>query len=174
MNYDFDRIIGRAGSDSAKWNLLSLYGNTDVIPMWVADMDFPIAKPITEALRKRTEHEFYGYSYVRESLIEAIISRMQKKYGWKVAPEWIVFTPGVIPALNAAIRAFTHPGDEIILQDPVYHPFWSTVEQNGCRTVANKLQLNNGRYEFDLDDLEKKFTGREGSRGPSRIKSMIL
>lgn len=174
MKYDFDRVIDRIGSDSAKWNLQSLYGSEDVIPMWVADMDFPIAKPVTEALRKRTEHEFYGYSYIRPSLLETIVSRMQKKYGWKIQPEWIVFTPGVIPALNAAIRAFTHPGDEIVLQDPVYHPFWSTVEQNGCRTVANPLLLNNGRYEFDLDDLEKKFTGREGMRSPSRIKMMIL
>ncbi len=174
MKYDFDRVISRTESDSAKWNLKPLYGNEDVIPMWVADMDFPIARPITEALRKRTEHEFYGYSYTRTSLLEAVVSRMQKKYSWKIEPEWVVFTPGVIPALNVAIRAFTHPGDEVILQDPVYHPFWSTVEQNGCRTVANPMLLNHGRYQFNLDDLEKKFSGREGMRSASRIKLMIL
>lgn len=175
MKYDFDRIIERAGSDSAKWNTKQLFGGDDVIPMWVADMDFPIAKPITDALRKRTEHEIYGYAFVRDSLLQAIVARMQKKYNWKIEPEWIVFTPGVVPALNVAIRAFTHNGDEVIIQDPVYHPFWSAIEQSGCCVTSNPLRLENGRYTFDLEDLKSKFLAHEGMRaGPSRVRMMIL
>jgi cystathionine beta-lyase len=175
MKYDFDRVIDRIGSDSSKWDVKSVFGSSDIIPLWVADMDFPIAKPITEAIRKRAEHEIYGYGSVRPSLIEAIVSRMQKKYQWKIEPEWIVFTPGVVPALNTAIRAFTHHGDEVIIQDPVYHPFWSAIEQSGCCIASNPLRLENGHYRFDLNDLEDKFAVKQGMRrGPSRVKMMIL
>lgn len=175
MKYDFDQVIERTGSDSAKWNVKNVFGSEDILPMWVADMDFPIARPVTEAIHKRAEHEVYGYAFARPSLIEAIVSRMQRKYGWKIDPEWIVFTPGVVPALNVAIRAFTHPGDEVIIQDPVYHPFWSSIEQSGCCIASNPLKLVDGRYEFDLDDLEKKFAPKEGMRrGPSRVRMMIL
>lgn len=175
MKYDFDRVIDRTNTDSSKWNVKSVFGSDDIIPMWVADMDFPIAKPITAALLKRAQHEVYGYAYPRPSLIEAIVNRMQKRYGWRIEPEWIVFTPGVVPALNAAIRAFTHPGDEVIIQDPVYHPFWAAIEQSGCCVASNPLRLVNGRYEFDIADLEKTFAPMEGMRrGPSRAKMMVL
>ncbi len=175
MKYDFDRVIDRTNTDSSKWNVKSVFGSDDIIPMWVADMDFPIAKPITAALLKRAQHEVYGYAYARPSLIEAVVNRMQKRYGWKIEPAWIVFTPGVVPALNAAIRAFTHTGDEVIIQDPVYHPFWAAIEQSGCCVASNPLRLVNGRYEFDLADLEKKFAPMEGMRrGPSRAKMMVL
>jgi cystathionine beta-lyase len=175
MKYYFDRLIERSNSDSSKWNVKTVFGSDDIIPMWVADMDFPIAKPITEAIRKRAEHEVYGYAYARPSLIEAIVSRMYKKYCWKIEPEWIVFTPGVVPALNAAIRAFTHFGDEVIIQDPVYHPFWAAIEQSGCCVASNPLRLTDGRYEFDLKDLEQKFAPMQAMRrGPSRAKMMIL
>jgi cystathionine beta-lyase len=105
--------------------------------MWVADMDFPTAKPIVEALRKRAEHEFYGYTHSGSKLMEVIIDRMQRKFNWNVQPEWIVFTPGVVPALSVAVRAFTHPGDEIILQEPVYYPFFQVVALSGCQRVNN-------------------------------------
>jgi cystathionine beta-lyase len=175
MKYDFDRVIDRAHSDSSKWNVGSVFGTSDIIPMWVADMDFPIARPITQALQKRAEHEVYGYAYARPSLIDAIIQRMQKRYRWKIEPEWIIFTPGVVPALNVAIRAFTHMGDEVIIQDPVYHPFWSAIEQSGCCVASNPLKLSDGRYQLDLDDLEAKFEPNQGMRrGPSRARMMIL
>ncbi len=175
MEYDFDRILDRSASDSAKWNTRAMFGDDDVIPMWVADMDFPIARPITEALRKRTEHAVYGYSYVRNSLLEAVVNRMHQKYNWKIDPEWIVFTPGVIPALNVAIRAYTHPGDEVIIQDPVYHPFWSAIKQSGCVVASNPLRFENGRYTFDVADLESKFVSNQGMKPvPSRVKMMIL
>ena len=175
MKYDFDRVIDRVNSDSAKWNVKATFGRTDILPMWVADMDFPVPRPVTNALQKRIEHEVYGYAYTRPSLIEAIINRMNKKYGWKIEPEWIVFTPGVIPAVNAAIRAYCHPGDEVIIQDPVYHPFWSSIEQSGCRVASNPLKLVDGHYEIDINGLEEKFTPQEGMRrASSRIKMMIL
>ncbi len=175
MKYDFDRVIDRSNSDSSKWNVRGVFGRDDIIPMWVADMDFPIATPITQALQKRVEHDIYGYAYTRPSLIEAVVDRMQKKYGWKIEPEWIVLTPGVVPALNVAIRAFTHMGDEVIIQDPVYHPFWSAIEQSGCCVASNPLKLVGGRYQFDLEDLEEKFAPKQGMRrGPSRVRMMIL
>ncbi len=177
MRYDFNRVADRSNTNCSKWSAVeSIFGDKDVIPMWVADMDFPIAKPITEALRKRTEHEIYGYTQPYSSVIEAVTDRMRLKFGWEVKPEWIVFTPGVIPALHAAIKAFTHSGDEVIIQGPVYHPFWSAITDNGCSVVNNQLKLNNGHYEIDFEDLESKFHPRIWGMRPStsRIKMMIL
>lgn len=168
MKYDFDRIIERHNTGSAKWDALKdVFGTEDVLPMWVADMDFPIAGPITQALRKRTEHEVYGYTQPTPSVIEAVVDRMQRKYDWKIKPEWIVFTPGVVPALYAAVKAFTHPGDGVILQGPVYHPFWSAITANDCRIANNELKLTAGRYEIDFDDLAAK------TNSP-RVKLMLL
>ena len=90
--------------------------------MWVADMDFPVARLIVEALKKRIEHEFYGYTLPGANVIDAVVDRMRRKFNWEIKPEWVVFTPGVVPALNVAVRAFTHHGDEVILQEPVYFP----------------------------------------------------
>lgn len=176
MKYDFDQVHSRRNTNCAKWDgLEALFGSDDVIPMWVADMDFPTAKPIVEALKKRTEHEFYGYTHPGPSLIEAVVNRMQQKFSWKIQPEWVVFTPGVIPALNIAIRALSHPGDEIILQEPVYYPFFSTVRNNGCQISTNKLKLISGRYEMDFIDLENKFHSKTGMHNTSsRIKGIIL
>ena len=98
------------------------------------------------------------------TLIEAIVDRMQRKFNWKILPEWIVFTPGVIPALSVAVRAFTHPGDEVILQEPVYFPFFHVVTLNGCQIVNNGLKLIGERYEMDYKDLESKFQPEMGLR----------
>jgi cystathionine beta-lyase len=176
MKYDFDRVIDRKNTDCAKWDSASeVFGCSDILPMWVADMDFPIARPITEALRQRIEHEVYGYTRPGTTLCEAIINRMWQRYHWKIEPEWIVFTPGVVPALNVAVRAFTRPGDEVILQSPVYTPFWSAVTNNGCQVANNELKLINGHYEIDFADLESKFSPRgEMMPSPPRVKLMIL
>jgi len=176
MKYDFDRVYDRKNTNSAKWDALkAIFGNDDVIPMWVADMDFPAAKPIVEALKKRAEHEFYGYTQAGPNVIEAVIDRLQRKYDWKVEPDWVVFTPGVIPALSVAIKALTHPGDEIILQEPVYFPFFSAVKGNGCQVVTNQLILNDGRYEIDFADLESRFEPKGGMQfGSNRIKAIII
>lgn len=176
MKYDFDRLHSRKGTNSAKWDAVKpMFGSDDVIPMWVADMDFPTAQPIVEALQKRAGHAFYGYTMPGEGITEAIIDRIQRKFNWKVDPEWIVFTPGVIPAINLAIRALARPGDEIILQEPVYYPFFPSVKQSGCQVATNELKLVDGRYEMDFEDLERKFGPRSGMRDmPSRARALLL
>jgi cystathionine beta-lyase len=143
--------------------------------MWVADMDFPVASPIVDALKKRTEHEFYGYTMPGVNITEAVVDRMQRKFNWKIKPEWVVFTPGVVPALHVAIRAFTHPGDEVILHEPVYFPFFSAVTSSGCQIANNELKLINGCYEMDFEDLESKFQVKTGALPiPSRVKAIIF
>lgn len=176
MKYDFDYVTDRRNTDSLKWSKIEyMFGREDVLPMWVADMDFPVARQITEALRKRIEHEIYGYAFPNSSVIEAVIDRMQREYGWKIEPEWVVFTPGVIPALHAAVKAFAYPGDEIIIQEPVYYPFFPAIRNNGCHVANNQLKLINGRYEIDFDDLKGKFNPKVGMRpSRSRARMMIL
>jgi cystathionine beta-lyase len=176
MKYDFDQVCSRQHTNSMKWDTIQkIFGSDDLIPMWVADMDFPVARPIVEALEARVRHEFYGYTHPANSLIEAIVERMKRKFGWQIEPEWVVFSPGVIPALNIAVRSLTHPGDEVILQEPVYYPFFPIVRQNGCQIATNKLKLSGGQYEMDLKDLESKFQARIGmGETPSRVKTIIL
>ena len=176
MKYDFNQICDRKNTNCFKWDFIqSIFGNDDVIPMWVADMDFPVATPIVEALKRRAEHEFYGYTKASTDVIQSVVDRMWDKYAWKIKPEWIVFTPGVVPALNIAVRMLTHPGDEIILQEPVYYPFFPAVTSSGCQIVNNQLKLINGRYEMDYEDLEHQFHARIGMLPvPNRIKAIML
>ena len=175
MKYNFDLKCDRSNTNCVKWDAVKdMFGSEDVIPMWVADMDFPAAKPIVAALKKRAAHEFYGYTKPGPELIEAIVNRMQRKFDWQIRPEWIVFTPGVIPALSAAVRAVSRPGDEIILQQPVYFPFFSVVTQNGCKIVNNALKFDGKRYTMDFKDLENKFRPAAGSHMThSRVKAII-
>jgi len=176
MKYDFDGVINRKGTDSMKWDTVnSLFGAEDILPMWVADMDFPSAQPITDALLKRAEHQVYGYTVAGKSTIDAVIERIQRKYNWAIDPEWIVFTPGVIPAIHTAIRAFSLPGDEIIIQDPVYYPFWSALKDSGRQVANNQLKLSYGHYEVDFDDLSSKFALKDGmTPTASRASMMVL
>lgn len=160
-----------------KWDgRKAVFGNTDVIPMWVADMDFPIAHPITDALKARLEHNIFGYPlHNPKPVIESVIYRMQKLYRWEIRPEWIILTPGIIPALYTSVRAFSRPGDDIILQGPVYHPFWSAIRDNGCHVSENRLLLKNHHYEIDFDDLKSKFATKDGRPpAPSRARLLIL
>ena len=176
MRYDFDEVCDRKNTGCVKWdNVRTMFGSEEVIPMWVADMDFPVAQPIIEALQKRAGHRFYGYTQPDPSVIEAVVDRMQRKFDWKIEPEWIVFTPGVVPALHIAVRSLTHPGDEIILQEPVYYPFFPAIRSSGCQVVTNNLRLSNDRYEMDYADLESKFLPKTGMMPmPNRIKALIL
>ncbi|MEA2101909.1 MAG: PatB family C-S lyase [Thermodesulfobacteriota bacterium] len=180
MACDFDRIIERRDTDSIKWNqdvVEVLFNNRDAIPMWVADMDFEIAKPIQDAISKRAQHPVYGYATPGSSVIEAIVDRMKRLYGWEIRPEWIVFTPGVVPALYAAVRAYTHPGDGVVMQSPVYYPFWSAIRDNGCIPLDNELVLKDKHYEIDFDDLEYRFQNSPFTGivpQSARAKMMIL
>jgi cysteine-S-conjugate beta-lyase len=176
MKYDFDTLHSRANTNCAKWDFVKpLFGSDDVIPMWVADMDFPTAKPIVEALQKRAAHPFYGYTMGGKGLSEAVANRVLRKFGWKIDPEWVVYTAGVVNALSTAVKALTHPGDEIILQEPVYYPFFSAVKGNGCHINNNPLKFVRGQYQMDFKDLESKFKTEAGMHGgASRARAIIL
>ncbi|MHA1914924.1 MAG: MalY/PatB family protein [Promethearchaeota archaeon] len=155
MNQDnqiFDKVIDRMGTQSAKWNQ---YGE-DVLPLWVADMDFQSPQPIIDAIFERTKHGIFGYSYYYSEYFTVILNWFKRHYNWEITQEWLAFTPGVIPAINIAIQAFTNPGDKIIVQNPVYYPFFGTIENNGRQIHYNPLQLTNGKYAMDLEDLKEK------------------
>ncbi|UCD08478.1 MAG: PatB family C-S lyase [Dehalococcoidales bacterium] len=175
MKYDFDHVWDRKNTDSAKWGSLErIFDRDDVIPMWVADMDFPVAQPILEALRERAEHPFYGYTFPDAGVTESVVERMSKKFDWEINPEWVVYTPGVIPALHVAVRSVTHHGDGIILQEPAYFPFFSVVNSSGCHIQNNQVTMDGNCYEMDYDDLTKKFLVEPGMRGPNRNKGIIF
>jgi cystathionine beta-lyase len=176
VKYDFDEIKNRKNTDSLKWDLMEpILGRGDLIPLWVADMDFPVADPVREALKKRVEHPFYGYTQPGSSVVNSVVERLKNKFNWEIQPEWIVFTPGVVPALQIAVRSLTHPGDDVILQEPAYHPFFPVVKNSGCNIINNELKLINGRYEMDYIDLESKFkTKLRRLEGPGRLKTMIF
>ena len=161
MKYNFDKVVNRFNTESIKWDIIEeKYGHKDVIPMWVADMDFEVAKPISEAIKKRASHEIYGYTLKGDSYYEAVINWMDKHHNWHIKKDWINYTPGVVPALNYIIRTYANSGDEIIIQTPVYHPFYSSVKNNGCIIVENPLIYENGSYKMDYEDLKKKITHR--------------
>lgn len=158
MTYDFDKIIERKGTDSVKFDLLKqLFGSDDLIPMWVADMDFEVPRFIREAVIKRAEHEVYGYSVRPPRFYATIAGWLERRHGWKVNPDHIGFSPGVVPALVLCVLAYSEPGDKILVQSPVYFPFFSSIENHKRILINNQLIDNNGEYSMDFDDLEKKF-----------------
>lgn len=155
--YDFDTVIDRRNTDCAKWDgMAPLFGTNDLLPMWVADMDFTAPPEVIEALRERVEHGIFGYTRRFEPYREAIAGWFLRRHDWKINTDWIRHAPGVVPALAAAIMAFTQPGEGILVQPPVYYPFFSTIKGRGRTVVENPLKLLNGRFEMDFDDLEKK------------------
>lgn len=152
MKYDFDEIIPRRGTNSYKWDS----AQEDVLPMWVADMDFRTAPAIVEALRKRVEHGIFGYTKVPSAYYEAIIGWFAHRHGWQIGKDWIIYTSGVVPALSAVIKALTVPGDRVLVQTPVYNCFFSSIRNNSCEMVASPLIYLNETYRIDYDDLERK------------------
>ena len=155
--YNFDEIIPREGTNSVKYDFRKrIFGKEDVIPMWVADMDFRTPDFVMDAIRQRTKHEVLGYTIRPDSFYEAIINWNLRKHGWKVEKEWLSFSPGVVPAVNMAIMAFSNPGDKIIVQPPVYHPFFHSIESHGREILRNPLKLENGRFNMDFEDLKNK------------------
>ena len=153
MKYNFDEIILRRGTNSYKWDSS---GDADVLPMWVADMDFRTAPPVMEALKKRVEHGIFGYVRVPDAYYEAVAGWFARRHSWPIAKEWIIYTTGVVPALSAVIKALTIPGDKVMVQTPVYNCFFSSIRNNGCEMVANPLLYRNGTYQIDFADLERK------------------
>jgi cysteine-S-conjugate beta-lyase len=160
MHYNFDEIIDRNNTSSVKFDLRDkIFKKADVIPMWVADMDFRTPPFIVEALQKRLEHEIFGYTFISPSVFGAIVNWNLTRHNWQIRPEWISFSPGIVPAVNLLVLAFTQPGDKVIVQPPVYFPFFSAVENHGRELVYNPLIYSNGKYTMDFDDLESKMDG---------------
>lgn len=159
MKYDFDEVIDRSGTNSFKWDeevLETMFGVSDVLPFWVADMDFRTAKPIVDAVVKRAEHGIYGYSKRTDSYFDAVIGWTKRRFGWDIRKEWIEYTPGIVPAINYIIQALCMPGDKVMIQRPVYYPFGRAIENNGCHIVDNTLRFNGEFYEIDFEDFEEK------------------
>jgi cysteine-S-conjugate beta-lyase len=160
MKWNFDENVPREGTSCVKYDLRKeVFGDENIIPMWVADMDFKTPDFIIKAIRKRLDHEIMGYSFRPHEYFQSITDWMLKRHNWKIQNDWICFSPGVVPALNLCTLAFTRPGDSIIIQPPVYPPFFSAVESHGRNLIYNQLVLNNGRYSMDFESLEAAITG---------------
>ncbi len=160
MSYDFDRFIDRDGTNSVKWEFMQ-ESDPEVppgtIPLWIADMDFPCAQPMIEALRERVDRLIFGYSSNGTSrFYRAVCGWYQHRFGWYLNSESIVFSPGVIPAIGYLIDILTEPGDGVIIQRPVYYPFTRTVVNHGRTVINNPLVCRDGRYEMDIPDLDAK------------------
>ena len=153
MEYNFDETVSRRNTNCLKWDASA---DPDVLPMWVADMDFRTAPAIVEALQKRVAHGIFGYTRVPDEYYEAVVSWFGRRHGLKLEKEWFIYTSGVVPALSAIVKAMTEPGDKVILQTPVYNCFFSSVRNNGCEIVSNPLVYADRTYRMDYDDLERK------------------
>jgi len=155
--YNFDEIVPREGTNCVKYDLRKKYFKSpDVMPLWVADADFKTPDFIAEAIKQRAEHEIYGYTFQPESYFNSIMGWMKRRHNWNVNREWISFSPGVVAGITFAIQTFSKPGDGVVVQPPVYFPFFDCVKGTKRKVVENPLKLENNRYYFDLDDLKAK------------------
>lgn len=152
LKYDFDQVIPRRGTNSSKWDT----GGADVLPMWVADMDFAIAKPISDALKKRADHPVLGYSIAPPEYYQSVINWFERRHHWKIEREWFAHSPGIVPALHFLVKTYLKRGDKILLQYPVYYPFFGAAQKNQINIAENRLLYQNGRYEIDFADFETK------------------
>jgi len=155
LKFDFDTPVDRHGTASVKWNK---YGNRDIIPMWVADMDFACAPAIVQALRKRVDHPVYGYSEPPSGLVDATIAHLQNDYGWKIQPEWIVWLPGLVVGLNVACRAFGREGADVLTAVPIYPPFLSAPANAARNAVRVQMIEASGTWRWDMEALERSIT----------------
>ena len=169
MTFNLDQEISRQGTNSTKWEFEfgpngaaysdrsdPKYGAERLLPMWVADMDFRCPPAVVEALVARAQHGLFGYTTPTADYYDAFIGWVQRRHGWTVQADWVVITPGVVPALNMMVQTYTQPGDKILIQRPVYHPFTFAIENNGRVVVSNSLVAENGRYSIDFDDFAAK------------------
>ncbi len=157
MPTNFDQPIDRTGTYSTKWDYcMKIFGKEDLLPMWVADMDFPTAPAVAQAIRERASHGVFGYTLPPSQLFTNISNWFEKRHNWSIEKKWLAYVPGVMPAINYAIHEFTEPGDDIIIQPPVYPPFAQSIQNNERIVVENPLTLTNGRYSMDFADLKNK------------------
>ncbi|MGM9972602.1 MAG: MalY/PatB family protein [Clostridiaceae bacterium] len=153
--FDFESIIDRKNTSSIKWDSLEkIYGEKDLLPLWVADMDFPSPKEVTEAIIERAKHPIYGYTETSDDYYNAIINWNQRRYCYEIKKEWIIYSPGVVPAINWLIQCLTEAGDKIIIQEPVYHPFKKGIITNERIPVINELAFKDDSYQMNLEELE--------------------
>lgn len=157
MRYDFDQVVDRTRSDSGKWSpsyLKFRFGHEDLLPLWVADMDFPCPQAVVDALVERARHGIYGYAAATDAYYQSIVEWNLRRHDWQIDKDWLLFTPGVVPALNYCIQAFCLPGDRVIIQSPVYPPFAKAVVNNGCQVADNPLKKEGGKHVMDFEGLE--------------------
>lgn len=151
MQYNFDQVIDRSNTGSIKWHY-----EDDTIPLWVADMDFKAAQPILDSITKVVDHGVLGYTKQTDALYDAIINWHSSRYGLTLSKENILFSPGVVPSISLMLNLFTEVGDAVLINDPIYTPFVTKTKLNGCKVISSALKEVNGRYEFDLADIEAK------------------
>lgn len=167
MTNKLDQIISRKKTRSVKWDYCErIFGSKDILPMWVADMDFPSPVQVMEAIKRRAEHGIFGYTEIADELNCAVGKWQHERNAWQISEDWIVHTPGVVTSIITAIVAYTEANDSILIQTPVYHPFYSCIRENGRKLIENPLKCNDGYYEMDFDDLEQKLA--------QNVKMMIL
>ena len=156
MKYNFDEIIDRKNNHSVKYNELSRFGTDDVIPLWIADMDFKTAEPVIKALREKVEHGIFGYVYRPDEYFQSFINWQKKRFGWDVKKELISFSIGVVPSLGTLIKQYSEKGDKILIQPPVYSEFYDITLDNERIVLENKFKEENGNFILDLNDFEEK------------------
>ncbi len=153
---DFHKVFDRSQTASVKWEMTKkIFGADDLLPMWVADMDFQPPREITEAIKKRTEHGIYGYTFIPPSTSAAIQNWMEQRHKWKINPDWIEYSPGVVPAISTVIQSLTNPGELVMLQSPVYTPFFDMIERNGRVIVNTPLVTQEHRFQINFDLFEQ-------------------
>ncbi|HHV96523.1 MAG TPA: pyridoxal phosphate-dependent aminotransferase [Clostridiaceae bacterium] len=167
MRYNFDEIVDRKNTDSHRWNLVNkLWKDKDGLPLSTADMDFKSPIEIIQAIKDRADHGIFGYAFIPDSYYEAVINWVKSRHNWEIKREWLICTSGVVFALNTAIVTFTNPEDSILIQTPVYPPFFSIIKNNNRNLIENQLIYKDGRYTIDFDILEKQLS--------SGVKMIIL
>lgn len=162
MAYDFETIFDRTSKNSTKWTTMkNRKGSDDLIPLWIADMDFPAPPEVVEALKERAAHPIYGYTVPTEGYYNGLINWMDRRHSWSgIEKDWIVYTPGVVAGFTIAIQAYSQPGDKVVIQPPVYHPFKNQILGTGRQIVENPLKIVDGYYEMDFEDLAEKIDER--------------
>ena len=159
MSFDFDTVLPRLGTDSQKWQK---YEGRDILPLWVADMDFRSPPAIVEALHRRVDHGIFGYARPTKSEVEAVVTAMKSRYGWTIDPSWLVWLPGLVVGLNVTAQAFAQPGDQVLCNTPVYPPFMTAPRNSGREALTVPLALDTAkhRWEIDFDAMERAVTPR--------------
>lgn len=171
MRKIFDEIIDRANTGSVKWDpsfLKKYFGHEDLLPLWVADMDFKAPQSVIDALVERAKHGIYGYTFSEpEKYNNSVINWFKRRYDWTISKKWLVFSPGIVPACAYIIQRFSQSGDKVIIQTPVYHPFKDIIEFNGRIVVSNQLELVDSNYQMNYNELVEQV------KDP-RVKILIL